>query len=538
MSDDTGSADVAEADESKLESNQTTGDTEESPAKTESPEEKNESPEENPDEPESKKRPAPNDEEAGSQAKKAHTDTPEDDLSLRMLVSSSKCGALIGKGGSGISKMQEDTGARLQLSKIDECFPGTSDRVLEAKGNLQALLMLQSIVLAKLQMIDGGTDDLSCMDTKLVVSDQGAGIIIGKAGSQIQQIQTSSEAEIHISKKGEHGFTGERLVSIKGSLENMLKASAEIMNLLRLAGECDGQNFRNSSRTGGGRGGKGGGGGNGMYGANGGQMAMGGLGGGFGMGGRVHLPPGMGGSPMGRHMGGNMGGNMGGQTSTTQSADGSVTTLVKISDMAAGNVIGRGGSTITQLQATSGANIQISKKGEAMDGTRTVTITGAPQAVEYAQMMVMSKVQAAIPADQAGITMTAQGMTIPQGQYGGPGHAGGAGMGGVGAGGSGGAAGQTQMQMEVNDFAAGHIIGKGGSAINEMQQMSGAKIQLSKKGELSNGGRTVTIKGAPQSVEYARYLVATKCQVAQQQQLMMMQSGKGGGGHSMEGHGN
>jgi RNA-binding protein Nova len=418
-----------------------------------------ESPEKKPEEHESKKRPAQDEEDPGAGAKRAHTDgitaAPSETLALRMLVPSSKCGALIGKGGSGITKMQEDTGARLQLSRQDECFPGTTDRVMEAKGSLQALLTLQSIVLAQLQMEDGGVVNSGPMATKLVVSDSGAGVIIGKAGSQITAIQASSQATIQISKKGEHGFNGERLVTVQGSLETTLKASAEILNLLQLNGECEGA--RSSPRR-----------------------ASGGMGrsGGFGS------------APMNAQMmGGGMGGGGGavGSTTTTQAADGTMTAVVTISDFQAGNVIGRGGSTITQLQAMSGANIQISKKGESMDGTRAVTISGPPQGVEYAQMMVMAKVQSSIPADQAGMRMNQgmnQGMSVPQGGHGG-GHVGhgmgaAAAMGGMGMGmgmGMGGGmassapGGQTQIQLPVDDSAAGHIIGKGGSSINEMQQV-------------------------------------------------------------------
>ena len=43
-------------------------------------------------------------------------------------------GSIIGKGGSTINEMQTQTGARIQLSRNDETFPGTTDRVVILAG--------------------------------------------------------------------------------------------------------------------------------------------------------------------------------------------------------------------------------------------------------------------------------------------------------------------------------------------------------------------------------------------------------------------
>lgn len=49
-------------------------------------------------------------------------------VSVRFLLSAASAGSIIGKGGAVITEFEAQSGARIQLSKPKECFPGTSDR--------------------------------------------------------------------------------------------------------------------------------------------------------------------------------------------------------------------------------------------------------------------------------------------------------------------------------------------------------------------------------------------------------------------------
>lgn len=49
----------------------------------------------------------------------------EPSSAIKMLVSASLAGCLIGKGGSTIHDLQERTGARIKLSQNNDFFPGT-----------------------------------------------------------------------------------------------------------------------------------------------------------------------------------------------------------------------------------------------------------------------------------------------------------------------------------------------------------------------------------------------------------------------------
>ena len=47
---------------------------------------------------------------------------------LKILIAATAAGSIIGKGGSTMNEFQETSGARIQLSRNGETFPGTTDR--------------------------------------------------------------------------------------------------------------------------------------------------------------------------------------------------------------------------------------------------------------------------------------------------------------------------------------------------------------------------------------------------------------------------
>ncbi|KFM82531.1 Poly(rC)-binding protein 3, partial [Stegodyphus mimosarum] len=60
--------------------------------------------------------------------------------------------------------------------------------------------------------------------------------------------------------------------------------------------------------------------------------------------------------------------------------------------------------------------------------------------------------------------------------------------------------------MTVSNELIGCIIGKGGTKINEIRQISGAIVKVSNTEEGSKD-RTVTITGSPAAVNCAQYLI-------------------------------
>ncbi len=75
----------------------------------------------------------------------------EQKVIAKFLVSNALAGSIIGKGGANISELQSQSGARLQLSRASEFFPGTQERVMLASGNVNQVLTALHLVLTKIQ---------------------------------------------------------------------------------------------------------------------------------------------------------------------------------------------------------------------------------------------------------------------------------------------------------------------------------------------------------------------------------------------------
>lgn len=77
-------------------------------------------------------------------------DHDENKISIKFLLSNAEAGSIIGKGGSTISDFQARSGARIQLSRNNEFFPGTMDRIVMVSGPIDDVLKAVDLVLNKL----------------------------------------------------------------------------------------------------------------------------------------------------------------------------------------------------------------------------------------------------------------------------------------------------------------------------------------------------------------------------------------------------
>ncbi|KAL0292303.1 UNVERIFIED_CONTAM: protein BTR1 [Sesamum calycinum] len=118
-------------------------------------------------------------------------DNVEKETHLRFLLSNAEAGSVIGKGGSTINDIQSQSGARIQLSRNFECFPGTSDRIIMVSGAVDNILNAVNLILSKLldefYAEDGGEGDPESK-TRLVVPNSSCGGIIGKGGAIIRLV--------------------------------------------------------------------------------------------------------------------------------------------------------------------------------------------------------------------------------------------------------------------------------------------------------------------------------------------------------------
>tara|TARA_B110001452_G_scaffold22465_1_gene17965 strand:- start:130 stop:819 length:690 start_codon:yes stop_codon:yes gene_type:complete len=70
-----------------------------------------------------------------------------------------------------------------------------------------------------------------------------------------------------------------------------------------------------------------------------------------------------------------------------------VSETLTLPDKMVSGLIGKGGLVIKELMARSGAQIQVSQKGETQGGERVVTMSGAPDAVAMAQHFIKERLK-------------------------------------------------------------------------------------------------------------------------------------------------
>ncbi|XP_013190301.2 poly(rC)-binding protein 3 isoform X3 [Amyelois transitella] len=239
-----------------------------------------------------------------------------------------------------------------------------------------------------------------------------------------------------------------------------------------------------------------------------------------------------------------------------------------------GSLIGKGGSKIKEIRDVTGANIQVASEMLPNSTERAVTISGTCDAITQCiyhiccVMLESPPKGATIPyrpkPTVAGPVILAGGQAYTiQGNYAVPAQDMGglaksplAGLAALGLGGLGPAnsalaalagsqlrtssatrnqptTNQQSHEMTVPNELIGCIIGKGGTKIAEIRQISGAMIRISNCEEREGGStdRTITISGNPDSVALAQYLINMSVEL-QKANLEGSSSGAGGAGGS------
>lgn len=134
-----------------------------------------------------------------------------------------------------------------------------------------------------------------------------------------------------------------------------------------------------------------------------------------------------------------------------------------------GKVIGRGGEMIRDLQARSGAKIDVNQNGN----TKVVTIQGPRRKVEFAKQMIDMLVNRGMKEGDLPIGEAAQEI------------------------------------LRVSAKSVGKIIGQGGELIRELQSRSQAKIQIDHSNTQSTNPdeKVVIVLGKPEAVAKAREMI-------------------------------
>lgn len=244
---------------------------------------------------------------------------------------------------------------------------------------------------------------------------------------------------------------------------------------------------------------------------------------------------------------------------------------IVVPNSTAGLIIGKSGTTIKYIGDQTGARIQVSQKNsETVPGERVIGITGSLEQVQAACAVIAAKVQEdpehalnnniSYSSFSLGAHRLSNGNTLSGGLSG-------SGLGGLGftnSGGggnnaannilahaallSGGGLGANNpllnamgnlgplglsssssqihstatLELTVPDDLIGAVLGKQGKTINEFMQYSGAKIQVSQKGEFVPGtnNRKVVITGDLNCAQTAHFLITQRLQQVEAERLL------------------
>ncbi|AQK76316.1 Protein BTR1 [Zea mays] len=161
-------------------------------------------------------------------------DDKEKPIHLRFLVSNASAGCIIGKGGSTINDFQSQSGARIQLSRSHEFFPGTNDRIIMVSGLFGEVMKAMELILEKLLAEGEEFNEAEARPkVRLVVPNSSCGGIIGKGGATIKSFIEESHAGIKISPQ-DNNYVGlhDRLVTVTGTFDNQMNAIDLILKKL------------------------------------------------------------------------------------------------------------------------------------------------------------------------------------------------------------------------------------------------------------------------------------------------------------------
>ncbi|XP_018571827.1 RNA-binding protein Nova-1 isoform X1 [Anoplophora glabripennis] len=158
---------------------------------------------------------------------------------FKVLVPSIAAGAIIGKGGETIAQLQKETGARVKMSKSHDFYPGTTERVCLITGSVDAIISVLEFIMEKIREKPDLTKSAVDSDNKLMqerdkqvkilVPNSTAGMIIGKAGNYIKQIKETSGSYVQISQKAKDVSLQERCITVIGEKEQNKQACLMII---------------------------------------------------------------------------------------------------------------------------------------------------------------------------------------------------------------------------------------------------------------------------------------------------------------------
>uniref|UniRef100_A0A1D1ZGL4 KH domain-containing protein At4g18375 n=1 Tax=Anthurium amnicola TaxID=1678845 RepID=A0A1D1ZGL4_9ARAE len=159
-------------------------------------------------------------------------------LTFRLICTSDKVGSVIGKGGNIVKIIQSETGCEI---KIVETVPDSEDRVVVITGPAHPddrISPVQDAVLRVQNRIVMAVPDHkeNSVSTRVIVSSNQTGCLLGKGGSIVAEMRKLSGAQIRILSKDQlpkYASENEVVVQVSGKFEAVQEALVQITSRLK-----------------------------------------------------------------------------------------------------------------------------------------------------------------------------------------------------------------------------------------------------------------------------------------------------------------
>ena len=311
----------------------------------------------------------------------------------RLLVPDVIAGALIGKGGSTLTNLQQTTGSVIRLSAGGVYFPGTNERLVVASGSQEAINMIMYEVMVRVRdsisnnNMNGEFDDLN-MSVKMVLPNSAISIVIGKGGEAVRALIAKTGAKVTASQR-QDGMQ-ERIVTMMGNFDQVKEAADNVVFRV----QTDHENLRNMISNGLTS--------NSMHNQGPSQNFA-----------NSTASPAMGGQSH-RSNGGMNAFNHGSPYGIDRAvAIQQVTIEFLVLNSLIGGVIGKGGCLLKDISQRAGAKIKIADKNDSEDDSRRFFVSGPLDSVHMAHSLIVQRVMQ-VHMDQQQATLAANSSAVEE----------------------------------------------------------------------------------------------------------------------------
>ncbi|XP_067215447.1 far upstream element-binding protein 1 isoform X2 [Linepithema humile] len=380
-------------------------------------------------------------------------------------------GLIIGRGGEQITRLQSETGCKIQMAPESGGLP---ERVCTLTGSREAVNRAKELVLSIVNQrsrsegigemnMSGGNGGMMGHPgfVEIMIPGPKVGLIIGKGGETIKQLQEKSGAKMVVIQEGP-SQEQEKPLSRYNSFCRITGDPQKVEYAKQLVYELIAEK----------------------------EMQM------FHRGGRN------------TERAGSYSNDSGGGFNHGPANNDGVEVLVPRA--AVGVVIGKGGDMIKKIQAESGAKVQFQQGREDGPGDRKCLLSGKHQAVEQARQRIQELIDSVMRRDD--------------GRTGNMGGGRGGGPRGNGFGGNrnpneygswdrrqgGPMQDKIETTFTVPSSKCGIIIGKGGETIKQINQQTGAHCELDRRNQSNENEKIFIIRGNPEQVEHAKRIFSEK----------------------------